>query len=264
MPRLGWPPWTLWELVLVVRSSLPSSADAATTAAAPRGPLSALIPNFDPRQVPVTGVDTHLPTVPAQLQTPLALRQRFAQPPRWQPEIHAEPRMREAIPSAAAVLVPLMLREAGLTVLLTQRPQHMRNHPGQIAFPGGRQDPEDANAQATALREAHEEVGLPAQAVEVLGTLPIYQTGTAFEITPVVALVQPQQQLHPNPQEVEAVFEVPLAFLLNPAHHQRHKVQFQGHEREWFSMPYQDGIHQRFIWGATAGMLRNFYRFMLA
>ncbi|MGE8396717.1 MAG: NUDIX hydrolase, partial [Comamonas sp.] len=135
---------------------------------------------------------------------------------------------------------------------------------GQVAFPGGKQDPEDANPTATALREAQEEVGLAAQQVEVLGSLPVYETGTAFIVTPVVALVQPDVVLTPNPDEVADVFEVPLRFLLDPANHQRHRLQWQGLEREWFSMPYDDAGKERYIWGATAGMLRNFYRFMLA
>jgi hypothetical protein len=95
----------------------------------------------------------------------------------------------------------------------------------------------------------------------VLGRLPIYVTGTAFHITPVVALVHPQASYFPNPGEVADLFEVPLSYLLNPAHHERHAMQWQGVDREWFAMPYQDGEQQRYIWGATAGMLRNLYRF---
>ena len=100
--------------------------------------------------------------------------------------------------------------------------------------------------------------------MEVLGQLPIYVTGSSFIVTPVVALVRPDFVLAPNPDEVADVFEVPLDFLLNPAHHERHALEWQGLRREWFAMPYQDGARQRYIWGATAAMLRNFYRFMLA
>ena len=225
--------------------------------------LTASIPNFDPRQVPVIGTDSHLPVVPAAGQTPQALRARFAHPPRWQPEVRKEARFAPRTPAHAAVLVPLVLREE-LTVLLTQRTEQLSTHSGQVAFPGGRQDPEDADATATALREAQEEVGLDPGQVEVLGSLPVYETGTAFMVTPVVALVQPDAPLHPNPYEVADVFEVPLRFLLDPAHHQRHRLHWQGLEREWFSMPYLDGGRERYIWGATAGMLRNFYRFMVA
>lgn len=225
--------------------------------------LTASIPNFDPRQVPVIGTDIHLPAVPAAGQTPQALRARFAHPPRWQPEVRKEARFAPRTPAHAAVLVPLVLREE-LTVLLTQRTEQLSTHSGQVAFPGGRQDPEDADATATALREAQEEVGLDPGQVEVLGSLPVYETGTAFMVTPVVALVQPDAPLHPNPYEVADVFEVPLRFLLDPAHHQRHRLHWQGLEREWFSMPYLDAGRERYIWGATAGMLRNFYRFMVA
>jgi hypothetical protein len=99
--------------------------------------------------------------------------------------------------------------------------------------------------------------------VQVIGTLPIYTTGSAFIVTPVVALVQPGFQLQPNADEVADVFEVPLAFLMDPAHHRHHVVDLAGVQRGWLSMPYTDGAQERFIWGATAGMLRNFYRFLL-
>lgn len=236
---------------------LPSPSPASPSS------LTASIPNFDPRTVPVVRADTHLPAVPWAAQTPQALRARFAQPPAWQPEVRKEGRFTQRTPAQAAVLVPLVLRKE-LTVLLTQRTAQLSTHSGQVAFPGGKQDPEDADATATALREAHEEVGLAADRVEVLGSLPIYETGTAFIVTPVVALVQPDMVLTPNPYEVADVFEVPLRFLLDPANHQRHRLHWQGLEREWFSMPYDDAGRERYIWGATAGMLRNFYRFMVA
>ncbi|OFW71967.1 MAG: coenzyme A pyrophosphatase [Burkholderiales bacterium RIFCSPLOWO2_12_FULL_65_40] len=225
-------------------------------------PLSRL-PDFDPRAVPVLGVDAHLPAVSAQQQTPHALRQRFREPPVWTPEVSSEKRFSSRAPAHASVLVPIVLREQPM-VLLTERTAHLSTHSGQVAFPGGRADPEDASPAATALREAEEEVGLESRFVEVLGTLPIYRTGSSFIITPVVALVQPDCVLQPNPYEVAEIFEVPLAFLLNPAHHQRHAVEWEGVRREWFSMPYHDGRASHFIWGATAGMLRNFYRFMQA
>lgn len=229
---------------------------------APAVPLSSL-PDFDPRGVPVAGVDAHLPAVPAQSQTPQALRARFAHPPVWTPEVVLEKKFLDRAPAHASVLVPIVLREQP-TVLLTERTLHLSTHSGQVAFPGGKADPQDVSAADTALREAEEEVGLERRFVEVLGALPTYVTGSSFIITPVVALVQPDCELHPNPYEVADVFEVPLAFVLNPAHHRRHVFEWQGVRREWFSMPYQDGQHDRFIWGATAGMLRNFYRFMLA
>lgn len=232
-----------------------SSSDRVT-------PLSKL-PNFDPRTVPVVGVDAHLPAVPAERLQPQALRQRFAAPPSWQPEVRAEPRFTQRQPAPAAVLIPLVARPSP-TLLLTQRTSHLANHSGQIAFPGGKVDESDTDEIDAALREAEEEVGLAREFVQVLGTLPIYTTGTAFIITPVVALVQPGFTLAPNEGEVADVFEVPLSFLLDPAHHRRHALTAEGVRREWFSMPYQDGEVERFIWGATAGMLRNFYRFMAA
>lgn len=222
------------------------------------------IPSFDPRQVPVYGRDVHLPAVPVQAQTVQAVRQRFARPPAWQPELRGEPAFTQRPMAAAAVLLPLVQRQEGLTMLLTQRSEQLSSHSGQIAFPGGRTDPEDPDAVATALREAWEEVGLAPQHAQVLGSLPVYTTGSAYNVTPVVALVPPQP-LAPNPQEVAQVFEVPLAFILNPANHQRHRLFWQGREREWFAMPYNDPQGaEHFIWGATAGMLRNFYRFMAA
>lgn len=238
----------------------PAPSPAAVSSVIPS--LSSL-PDFDPRRVPVTGVDAHLPAVPRAAQTPEALRRRFAAPPPWQPEVVLEKAFTSRAPAHAAVLVPIVLRERP-TVLLTERTAHLSTHSGQVAFPGGRADPGDANPAATALREAWEEVGLQARSVEVLGTLPTYVTGSAFIITPVVGLVQPDCALRPNPYEVADVFEVPLDFLLDPSHHERHAFERDGIRREWFAMPYQDGDRSRYIWGATAGMLRNFYRFLLA
>lgn len=228
----------------------------------PLTPLSKL-PNFDPRQIPVVGVDAHLPAVPREQLQPEALRQRFVAPPSWQPEVRMEPRFTQRAPVPASVLVPIVAH-ARPTVLLTQRTSHLANHSGQIAFPGGKLDDTDADSIAAALREAEEEVGLTPDFIQVLGTLPIYTTGSAFIITPVVALVRPGFRLSPNEGEVADVFEVPLDFLMNPAHHRRHSLMAEGLQREWFSMPYQDADMERFIWGATAGMLRNFYRFLTA
>ena len=235
----------------------PSSAVSSVIA-----PLSSL-PDFDPRLVPVQGIDAHLPAVSRAAQTPQALRARFAQPPQWSPEVVLEKKFMNREPAHASVLVGLVQREQPM-VLLTERTAHLSTHSGQVAFPGGRADPGDATPADTALREAEEEVGLAREFVEVLGILPTYVTGSSFIITPVVALVRPDCVLHPNPYEVADLFEVPLAFLLDPANHCRHVFDRDGVHREWFSMPYQDGDKNRFIWGATAGMLRNFYRFMMA
>lgn len=228
--------------------------------AAPIKSLSQL-PDFDPRRVPAIAVDMKLPAVALSRLSPAALRQRFLTPPDWRPEIAAEPRFVDRVPVSASVLVPIVLREYP-TVLLTQRTAHMSSHSGQIAFPGGKQDPDDENLQATALREAYEEVGLRSEFVQVLGTLPVYVTGSAFAVTPVVGLVRDGFSLDRNAQEVDDVFEVPLEFLMNPANHRRHVLDAMGVRREWLSMPYQDGTTERYIWGATAGMLRNLYRFL--
>jgi 8-oxo-dGTP pyrophosphatase MutT (NUDIX family) len=232
-----------------------SSSDSFT-------PLSKL-PNFDPRKIPVVGIDDHLPAVPPDKLRSEALRQRFARPPSWEPEVRVEPRFTRRTPVQAAVLVPIIEREQPM-VLLTQRTSHLANHSGQIAFPGGKVDETDEDVVAAALREAQEEVGLAADFVQILGTLPIYTTGSAFIVTPVVALVRPGFTLAPNAGEVADVFEVPLAFLMNPANHRRHTLMAEGLQRDWFSMPYESAGMERFIWGATAGMLRNFYRFMAA
>ncbi len=221
------------------------------------------LPAFDPQQVPVFQVDAHLAAVPAHHLTPEALEARFANPPLWRPELVRERKFMDRAPAQAAVLLALVMREE-LTVLLTQRTAHMSTHAGQIAFAGGKCDEGDADAAATALREAHEEVGLEARHVQVLGTLPEYVTGSAFYVTPVVALISPDMTLQLNTHEVSDAFEVPLAFLMDPANHRWHRYEFEGVTREWLSMPYQDGDQQRFVWGATAGMLRNFYRFLRA
>ncbi len=221
------------------------------------------LPAFDPQQVPVFQVDTHLAAVPAQHLTPTALQARFANPPVWQPELVRERQFMDRAPAQAAVLMGVVMRDEP-TVLLTQRPAHMSTHAGQIAFAGGKCDDGDVDVAATALREAQEEVGLDICHVQVLGTLPEYVTGSAFYVTPVVALISPAMTLQLNTQEVSDAFEVPLAFLMNPAHHRWHRYEFEGITREWLSMPYQDGEQLRFVWGATAGMLRNFYRFLRA
>ncbi len=223
--------------------------------------------SIDPRLVPVLGIDSHLPGVSADRLQPDALRQRFRRPPVWTPEHTTEKKFGDRSPALAAVLIPLVMRSE-LTLLLTERGLNLSTHSGQIAFPGGRQDSTDRDAVHAALREAHEEIGLVPSHVEVLGTLPTYVTGTAFIITPVVALVQPDFEPQPSPHEVADVFEVPLSFLMQPANHRRHSLDWEGTSREWLSMPYTSRDprlpKERFIWGATAGMLRNLYRFLSA
>ena len=224
--------------------------------------------SFNPQELPVIGIDDHLPPVAADRLLATALRVRFSAPPIWLPEITVERRFTEREPTHASVLVPLVQRDE-LMVLLTQRTDHLTDHPGQVSFPGGRVELTDADATATALREAHEEIGLGAAHVDVLGVLPTYTTGTGFIVTPVVALIDPGFTLTVDPFEVAEVFEVPLAFLMNPAHHLRHAVEVAGVQREFLSMPWQgvgeNGLPRRyFVWGATAAMLRNFYRFLAA
>lgn len=152
----------------------------------------------------------------------------------------------------AAVLFPIVLRELAPTVLLTQRTAHLRDHPGQVSFPGGRVEADDAGPAETALRETEEEIGLSRRHIEVVGYLPDYFTGTGFRVTPVVAWVRPPFSLQPDAIEVADVFEVPLDFLLDQDNHQRMAIHVAGLRRAFFTMPYQD----RFIWGATAGMIR--------
>jgi 8-oxo-dGTP pyrophosphatase MutT (NUDIX family) len=160
-----------------------------------------------------------------------------------------------APPRPAAVLVPIVLRET-LTVLFTQRTQDMPSHPGQISFPGGKLEPGDADALHCALREAHEEIGLTADHVEPLGFLDSYRTGTGFLITPAVGLVRPGFALTLAEREVAEVFEVPLAFLMDEANHRRAQREWRGRQRFFYAMPYGG----RYIWGATAGMLRNMHQ----
>ena len=219
--------------------------------------------------MPVIGTDAHLAPVPAERLTAPSLRARFVAPPVWEPEIRGDGRMFEREPAHASVLVPLVERPGGMRLLLTRRTDHLRDHAGQVSFPGGRAEDSDADVVDTALREAEEEVGLARSHVEVIGMLPVYTTVTAFSVTPVVAIVRPGFALALDDFEVAEAFEVPLDFLMNPANHHRHQVEFAGATRQFLSMPWDGvdalGVPRRyFIWGATAAMLRNFYRFLAA
>ena len=161
---------------------------------------------------------------------------------------------------AASVLVPIVTHASGLTVVLTQRTAHLKAHSGQVAFPGGRAEPGDASPEFTALREAREEIGLAPDRVEVLARLPDYFTRTGYRVTPVVGLVAPPLELLPDPNEVQDVFEVPLAFLLDPANHRRRERELLGKTVGFYEMPYLSPQGERYIWGATAGMIVNLYR----
>lgn len=154
----------------------------------------------------------------------------------------------------ASVLVPVVDRAAP-TVLLTQRTAELASHAGQVAFPGGKIDPGDASPVAAALREAKEEVGLPPDLVEPIGYLDLYLTFSGYRILPTVARVKPEFSLQLNPREVVDAFEVPLDFLMNPDHHQRRTRDFRGVARDYYAMPFGE----RYIWGITAGILRNLY-----
>lgn len=157
-------------------------------------------------------------------------------------------------PVPAAVLVPLVDRPEGWTVLLTQRTDHLAHHPGQISFPGGRLEADDqGDPVVCALRETEEEIGLPQAQVEVIGRLDDYVTGTGFTITPVVGVIRPPFETSPDPFEVAEVFEVPLDFLLDPENHKLHRRIIEGRHRPFWSMTWEE----RMIWGATAGMLVN-------
>ena len=197
---------------------------------------------------------------PVSAPDELWLRSRFAEPRNLKPVTEGDGHLwrsdREIRP--AAVLVPVVKREHGLTVLFTRRTAHLNDHAGQISFPGGRSEPGDAGAAETALREAAEEIGLVAARVEVLGKLPEYVTVTGYRVTPVVGLVTPPLDLRLDEFEVAEVFEVPLTFLLDSENHQRNSVTHDGRQRQYYAVPYR----QYYIWGATAGMLMNLDSFL--
>lgn len=155
----------------------------------------------------------------------------------------------------AAVLIPLVERDAGLTVLFTRRARDLPDHPGEISFPGGRLEATDRSPEDAALRETEEELGLTRERIEVLGRLDPYETRTGFRVSPIVGLVRPPVHVSPDPVEVAEVFEVPLGYLLDPVNHARHEAGAGGPGRTFYAIPYGD----YFIWGATAGMLINLY-----
>lgn len=165
------------------------------------------------------------------------------------------PEIARAPLAPAAVLVPVIARPE-LTVLLTQRTEALKRHAGQIAFPGGRMEPTDHDAVATALREAEEEIGLDPSLVEPLGYLDAYRTGTGFRIFPVVSIVRDRFTLTLDEREVADAFEVPLAFLMDEANHRTETRFWRGQERRFYAMPFE----QRYIWGATAGIMKNMYK----
>ena len=209
---------------------------------------------FDPQIIPVDSLAGESAVHPSQLKAEW-LRARFENPPQWQPENNDEHllRARPGPPTPAAILMPIVVREQGPTLLFTQRTAHLTDHGGQVSFPGGRVEATDISAIETALRETEEEVGLDRRHVEVIGILPDYLTGTGFRVTPVVKA---------DPFEVAEIFEVPLSFLMDGMNHQRRSAEFPNGigRRTFYTMPYD----RFFIWGATAGMLRNLFHFLRA
>lgn len=218
---------------------------------------------FDPQIAPVASIAGEL-AVPSEHLATQWLRERFARPPHWQPEVMHEhdPQLQRLPLRPASVLIPLVAREEGMTLLLTQRTAHLHDHAGQISFPGGRAENIDASAIETALRETEEEIGIHRSHLDVLGTLPHYCTVTGYLVTPVVSIVTPPFDLKADPFEVAEVFEVPLSFLMDGMHHQRRTAEFPSGlgRRTFYAMPYE----RFFIWGATAGMLRNLFHFLRA
>lgn len=216
---------------------------------------------FDPQHLPIDAIAGER-ALGAERMVAAWLRERFANPPAWQPEAVEQAFMRRPTMTAASVLIPLVLRPEGLTMLLTQRTDHLTDHAGQISFPGGRAEDYDGSAVETALRETEEEIGLDRRHIDIIGSLPDYVTGTGYRVTPVVGLVTPPFELHPDENEVAEIFEVPLAFLMNGENHRRMSFEMPdgSGRRSFYAMPFE----RFFIWGATAGMLRNLFHFLRA
>jgi 8-oxo-dGTP pyrophosphatase MutT (NUDIX family) len=242
-----------------IRETMSSSPSSA-------GTLSS-IPRFDPREVPIVHRHESLPAVPQERLAISALRQQLLSPPPWEPELTGDRFRVHARPvRSAAVLIPIVAHPGGATILLTERTAHLHDHAGQIAFPGGRTDPQDQGPVDTALRETHEEIGLQRNHIEIIACLPDYLTGTGYQVTPVVGIIEPGFELQLDAFEVAEAFEVPLHFLMNPRFHQRRHVVHGEIDRTFYAMPWQCEKRQReyFIWGATAAMLRNLYRLLSA
>jgi 8-oxo-dGTP pyrophosphatase MutT (NUDIX family) len=216
---------------------------------------------LDPRSGAIVGYDSHLSAIPADKLTRLIIQSTLQ---RWEstPPMSVGDGNRFANRKIrdAAVLIGLIERESGINVVLTQRANHLRDHAGQISFPGGARDADDLDTWHTAQREAMEEIDLQSQHLSCLGRTHTYTTVTAFVVTPWVAWIAPQAQFKPALEEVAQVFELPLLHLMNPANHQRRSVMTEVGERSFYAIPSLDAQgEERFVWGATAGMLRNLY-----
>jgi 8-oxo-dGTP pyrophosphatase MutT (NUDIX family) len=232
-------------------------------------PLFSTIPNFDPKLAPISPKDARFKALTADMVTESFLIEHFASTLQRRQATNAHvPNNPELKPSA--VLIPILQRgtgSEGLAVLLTVRSTKLRKHSGQIALPGGKIDAEDANAIATALREAEEEIGLPTANCQVIGCLARHETGTGFEITPIVALVNPNYTPLLSEDEVSDIFEVPLLHILDPQNHNHHEMTWTNedgtHTRDWYGIPSVDTEGKpRHIWGVTAKVLRNFYEYL--
>lgn len=227
----------------------------------PRRPPATL--SFEPNAQPWQSADAGLSAIAPDHLTPEFLRDVLKQGGPWPQDSLGSTEYRhpgrEGSPVLAAVLVPLVIRPEGVSVMLTKRTAHLYDHAGQISFPGGRVETSDVSPIATALRETLEETGLSEGYIELLGTMPVYLTSTGFAITPVLSLVHPGFTLTPDVFEVAEIFEVPLSFLADPANHRLYRGPLpDGRERRYYAMPW----HDYFIWGATAGMLRNLYHML--
>jgi 8-oxo-dGTP pyrophosphatase MutT (NUDIX family) len=222
-------------------------------------------PLFDPMAVPVDFIAGEAALEAERLDGGW-LRDRLAHQPSWAAEENDERHWGQITRPvrSASVLIAIVLRDGGPTVLFTQRTADLTDHPGQISFPGGRVEKSDASPFETALRETEEEIGLARRHVEIIGRLPDFKTNSGYCVAPVVGLVTPPFDLQPDAREVAEVFEVPMAFLMNGAHHQRRTVTLPGPEsgqamrRAFYAIPYQ----KYFIWGATAAMLRNLFHLL--
>ena len=224
---------------------------------------------FDPSSLKVDAIAGEAPVARERLNADW-LQARFQSNIHWTPENLPEDLSLPAVFSAnerpnfisSAVLVPIVLRENGLTLLLTQRTAHLSHHSGQISFPGGRREASDFSAVAAALRETHEEIGLPPDKIQVIGTLPDCYTISGYQVTPVVGLLSLPLKLQPAEYEVQEIFEVPLDFLMDGNNHQRRTLAASSAQlqRTFYTMPYQ----KFFIWGVTAIMVRNLFHFLRA
>lgn len=230
------------------------------------GKRTVIVPGFDPQTQPIVPLsDTLLPLSNESMQLDF-IRDAFKSQVEWRVEpIFTESFQADSLDLIgivqAAVFVPLVQRPTGLHLLFTRRASHLYNHAGQICFPGGRIEITDTDAVAAALRETYEEIGVPPNYIQLIGTQPGFLTSTRFTMKPVIGYVTPGFVVRPDLTEVAEVFEVPLAFLMDPAHHFLHRAHLpDGGHRFYFSMPWKE----YFIWGATAALIRNFYHFLAA